>query len=77
MIMCHMIADTRDELLAMADRIGVNPKWIQDKGSFNEHFDICLQKKTMALKFGAKEVGFRELAKIIQNRTYEGEKCPY
>jgi hypothetical protein len=29
MIMCHMWADTLDELLAMADRIGVLRKWLQ------------------------------------------------
>lgn len=28
MIMCHMWADTLDELLAMADRIGVQRKWL-------------------------------------------------
>lgn len=28
MKMCHMWADTLDELLAMADRIGVDRKWI-------------------------------------------------
>lgn len=29
MLMCHMSADTSEELLAMADRIGVARKWIQ------------------------------------------------
>jgi hypothetical protein len=29
MKMCHMWADTLDELLAMADRIGVQRKWLQ------------------------------------------------
>ena len=28
MVMCHMWADTDDELLAMADAIGVQRKWI-------------------------------------------------
>jgi len=29
MVMCHLWADTLDELLAMVDRIGVQRKWIQ------------------------------------------------
>ena len=33
MKMCHMIADTPQELLAMVDRIGVQRKWIQDAGT--------------------------------------------
>ena len=29
MVMCHMWADTLDELLEMADAIGVQRKWLQ------------------------------------------------
>jgi hypothetical protein len=29
MVMCHMWADTLDELLAMADRIGIQRRWMQ------------------------------------------------
>lgn len=64
MIMNHMIADTQEELLAMVDKIGVNRKWIQDKGTYREHFDICLGKKKLAIKNGAIEVNMRELVKI-------------
>ncbi len=54
MVMCHMWADSRDELLAMADRIGVQRKWLQQppKASW-VHFDIALVKKGMALAAGA------------------------
>ncbi|PZO72645.1 MAG: DUF4031 domain-containing protein [Mesorhizobium amorphae] len=40
MIMCHMMADTTEELLAMADRIGVSRRWIQHAGTPHEHLDI-------------------------------------
>lgn len=64
MIMCHMIADTKEELLEMADKIGVNKKWIQKEGTRWEHFDICLQKKKKAIELGAKEVTQMELGRI-------------
>jgi hypothetical protein len=62
MIMAHMWADTLDELLAMADRIGVQRKWIQGHPtlSFGKHkkaswvhFDISLGKKALAIAHGA------------------------
>jgi len=54
MVMCHMWADTLDELLVMADRIGVARRWLQQppKASW-VHFDIALAKKAAALAAGA------------------------
>ena len=49
MLMCHMIADTKEELLEMADKIGVQRKWIQKEGTHHEHFDVCLSKKKKAI----------------------------
>ncbi len=63
MVMCHMIADTRDELLAMADRIGVARKWIQRRGTCNEHFDISLGARAKAVAAGAQEVTMQDLAR--------------
>jgi len=68
MRMCHMIADSTAELLEMCDKIGVQRKWIQNKGTNREHFDICLSKKKLAIQYGAKEIGFRELANITKGR---------
>lgn len=62
MVMCHMWADTLDELLAMADRVGVARKWIQGHPtlSFGKHrdaswihFDISLGMKAKAIEAGA------------------------
>ncbi|KAB2656297.1 DUF4031 domain-containing protein [Brucella tritici] len=62
MVMCHMWADTDEELLAMADRIGIQRKWIQGHPylSFGRHrnaswvhFDIAKSKRALAVKFGA------------------------
>lgn len=68
MVMCHMIADTTDELLAMVDRIGVQRKWIQEAGTYQEHFDICLSKKKKAIEYGAKEITARELSRMTLTR---------
>lgn len=62
MVMCHMWADTDEELLAMADKIGVQRKWIQghQQLSFGKHkdaswvhFDIAKSKRALAIRHGA------------------------
>ena len=68
MFMCHMVADTTGELHEMADKIGVKSKWIQDEGTYREHYDVCLSAKAKALKFGAKEISRRELGEFILGR---------
>lgn len=74
MVMCHMIADTRDELLAMVDRIGVQRKWIQDPGTFAEHFDIAKSKRRLAVRAGAVEVEARELVARMHLKRPEAER---
>lgn len=71
MIMCHMIADTQTELFEMADKIGVQRKWVQDFKTPREHFDIALVKKDLAIKYGAKEINIRELATMTANREHK------
>jgi hypothetical protein len=58
MVMCHLIADTPEELHAMADRIGVARKWFQDPLTMNistPHYDICKSKRALAISAGAIE----------------------
>lgn len=64
MIMCHMWADTTDELLQMALKIGVQRKWIQGHPTLSlpryrkaswVHFDICSTKRKSAIHHGAIE----------------------
>ncbi len=75
MIMCHMIADTKDELLAMADTIGVQRKWIQKEGTCHEHFDISLGSKKKAVEAGAIEISMMDLGrKCIARATAPLEK---
>ncbi len=61
MVMCHMWADSLEELLAMVDKIGVQRKWIQGhpdsigkaKQASWLHFDVSLSKKKLAIENGA------------------------
>jgi hypothetical protein len=54
MIMCHMWADSLDELLEMARKIGINEKWLQKPPEASwVHFDISLTMKVKALRYGA------------------------
>jgi hypothetical protein len=68
MVMCHMIADTTKELLEMADKIGVQKKWIQYAGTYGEHFDICLSKRKKAVQFGAQEITMMEFGRMMAKR---------
>lgn len=55
---CHMIADTPDELHAMADAIGVARKWFQDPRTMkvsHAHYDIAKSKRALAVEAGAVE----------------------
>lgn len=69
MIMCHMIADTREELLAMVDKIGVKRKWIQHFNTPQEHFDICTAKRKKAVKEGAIEITWRRCGDMTMERA--------
>jgi len=72
MTMCHMVADTTEELLQMADKIGIQRKWIQYPGTVHEHFDVCASKKKLALSVGAKQITLRELSDFIKKRRKQG-----
>lgn len=68
MIMCHMIADTTEELLDMADKIGVSRKWIQYAGTYREHFDVSKSARAKAVAAGAKEITTMELGRMLSKR---------
>jgi hypothetical protein len=68
LVMCHMIADSPAELLEMADRIRVQRKWIQKAGTIYEHFDVCLSKRALAVRNGAREISMKELGRMLHAR---------
>lgn len=68
MVMCHMLADTDEELHAMADRIGVARKWHQCGGTYKSHYDIALSKRALAVAAGAVEIKKAQVAEILRAR---------
>jgi Protein of unknown function (DUF4031) len=66
MIMCHMVADTDEELHAMAAKIGVARRWHQKAGTPQSHYDICLSKREAAIKAGAVQVTLGQLGRLIR-----------
>lgn len=61
MKMSHLVADSTEELLQMIDKIGVQRKWIQYKGTADEHFDIAKGNRELAIKAGAIPVEMKKL----------------
>lgn len=64
MKMCHMIADSLEELHAMADAIGIKRMWFQNENT--PHYDICLQKRRQAIELGAVEADRKKIVELIR-----------
>jgi len=71
--MSHMVADTREELVAMARAIGLNPKHIQKPSTPREHFDIAKAKRDLAIASGAVPISMRVCAAMCMRRREEGQ----
>lgn len=65
----HLTADTREELHAFAESIGLRRAWFQDKGDGRWHYDVTDSKREEAIRKGAKPVDIRELGAIIRQRA--------
>ncbi len=73
-VMCHMIADTRQELLEMAKKLGLAQRWLQSQGTTHEHFDVTLSKRRLAVRAGAVQITKRAMAQRCNDRVDE-EGC--
>lgn len=71
MKMSHMIADTLDELHAMADAVGVARKHFQDKPS-GQHYDLAKSKRLLAIEKGAIPIELRTLSCMCFVRRVKG-----
>jgi Protein of unknown function (DUF4031) len=68
MIMCHMVADTDEELHNMAAQIGVARRWCQKEGTPRIHYDICMSKRAKAVQLGAFECTKRDVGMLIRTK---------
>lgn len=72
MKMCHMIADSLDELHEMAAAVGMRREWFQPT-SF-PHYDVSLSRRSEVIRRGAVVLSRRELAlKMRQLRAEQPE----
>lgn len=69
MHMCHMVADSDDELRDMADAIGVQRRHIQDVGTSREHLDVCKAKRREAIRRGALSVDSKAIVRIMRKKA--------
>lgn len=54
---CHMVADTEEELHAMAGKIGLKRSWFQNNPKeLCPHYDLVGSKRILAVKYGAIEL---------------------
>lgn len=76
MVMCHLLADSKLELLEFANKLNLNSKHIQFENTYKEHFDICLTKRKLAIQLGAIEISNKELYSLlnIKREQYNNDK---
>lgn len=72
MVMSHMIADSEDELHAMADKIGVRRRWHQNPGCASSHYDVCQAMRELAVQHGAIKITLRQAAAMVARRRATG-----
>ena len=63
---CHLVADTKEELLEFARKLGLNLAWFQNKPGHLPHFDITANKRKEAIACGAKELSTIEMGRFIR-----------
>lgn len=77
MMMCHMVADSLDELHEMAAQVGMRLEWFQDAPKASHpHYDLNEQRRALALELGAVYLPSRVLARAVIARRRLGNEGP-
>jgi hypothetical protein len=71
----HLMADSHDELVDFARRLGLQAGWIQFPGEVKEHFDVTESYRQRAIRLGARPITARQagLLLIQRRRALAGE----
>lgn len=64
---CHLLADTREELHAMADLLGIPARYFQDH-PWRWHHDLPAPLRPRAVALGAIEVTLHEVGALLRAR---------
>jgi hypothetical protein len=64
---CHLLADTREELHALADELGIPRRFFQDH-PWRWHHDIPAHVREQAVRLGALEVTMHEVGALLRTR---------
>ena len=62
---CHLFADTDDELVAFAVKIGLRREWLQQNRRRN-HFDLTEGMRKKAVVAGAVEIDRRRVVELLR-----------
>lgn len=68
MIMCHMLADSHEELMAMSYTLGLKVRWLQKPETPAEHFDVSKRYRERAVANGAVEVSSKDIVVMIRGK---------
>jgi len=66
-LFCHLLADTREELHAMADTIGMPRQYFQDH-PWRWHYDLPPTLRELAVAAGARELTIHEVGHMLIER---------
>jgi hypothetical protein len=72
---CHLLADTRAELHAMADALGIPRRYFQDH-PWRWHHDLPEPLRARAVELGAQEITLREVGTLLKRRKAELKATP-
>jgi hypothetical protein len=64
---CHLLADTREELHAMADELGVPRRFFQDH-PWRWHYDLPEHLRRQAVLLGAEQLTMHEVGALLRRR---------
>jgi len=62
--MCHMLADTEEELHTFAFALGLKREWFQPLST--PHYDLSLERRRRALQLGAIEIDRYAVYELIK-----------